>query len=132
MSIHFHELRVAKVEPDTEEAVIVQFDLPPEQQEAFRFTQGQYLTLRAVVNGEDLRRSYSICAGLDDGLLRVGVRKVQGGKFSNWVNSSLKAGDTHPGLPAAGPLLRAAWTLRSRGITSASLAARASRPSCRS
>jgi ring-1,2-phenylacetyl-CoA epoxidase subunit PaaE len=102
MSIHFHELRVAKVEPDTEEAVIVQFDLPPEQREAFRFTQGQYLTLRAVINGEDLRRSYSICAGLDDGLLRVGVRKVQGGKFSNWVNSSLKAGDTIQVFPPQG------------------------------
>lgn len=102
MSIHFHELRVAKVEPDTDEAVIVQFDLPPEQQPAFRFTQGQYLTLRAVVNGEDLRRSYSICAGLDDGLLRVGVRKVPGGKFSNWVNSSLKAGDTIQVFPPQG------------------------------
>ncbi len=101
-SLHFHELRVAKVEPDTEEAVIVEFDVPADQQEAFRFNQGQYLTLRTTIAGEDLRRSYSICAGLDDGLLRVGVRKVQGGKFSNWVNRELKAGDTIQVFPPQG------------------------------
>jgi len=102
MSLHFHPLRVREVRPDTEEAVVVSFEVPAELQDAFRFTQGQYLTLRADVNGEDLRRSYSICAGVDDGELRVGVRKVQGGKFSNWVNSQLKRGDVIQVFPPQG------------------------------
>lgn len=82
------------VEPDTSEAVIVSFEVPPELQQVFGFTQGQYLTLRRDIDGQDLRRSYSICAGLDDGELRVGVRKVQGGVFSNWINAHLQPGDT--------------------------------------
>ncbi len=102
MSLHFHPLRVREVRPDTEEAVIVSFDVPPAEAELFSFTQGQYLTLRADVDGEDLRRSYSICAGVDDGELRVGVRKVKGGKFSNWVNTKLKAGDVIQVFPPQG------------------------------
>ncbi|MEO6362776.1 MAG: 1,2-phenylacetyl-CoA epoxidase subunit PaaE [Caldimonas sp.] len=90
----FHPLRVKSVRPDTDEAVIVSFDIPGDLAERFRFTQGQHLTLRRVVEGVDERRSYSICAGRDDGELRVGVRKVPGGRFSTWVNDSLRAGDT--------------------------------------
>jgi len=94
MSTLFHPLRVKAVEPDTPEAVIVSFEVPPELREVFGFTQGQYLTLRRDIDGKDLRRSYSICAGLDDGELRVGVRKVRGGVFSNWINAHLQPGDT--------------------------------------
>jgi len=90
----FHELAVRRVEPDTAEAVIVSFDVPPPLRETYAFTQGQYLTLRKTIDGEDLRRSYSICAGVDDGELRVGVRKVAGGVFSNWINERLQPGDT--------------------------------------
>ena len=94
MSVIFHPLRVRAIEPDTSEAVIVSFDVPPELREVFGFTQGQYLTLRTDIAGQDLRRSYSICAGVDDAQLRVGVRKVNGGVFSNWINAHLKVGDT--------------------------------------
>ncbi|WP_432730169.1 1,2-phenylacetyl-CoA epoxidase subunit PaaE [Variovorax sp. W6] len=94
MSTLFHPLRVKAIEPDTHEAVIVSFEVPADLQQVFGFTQGQYLTLRHDIDGQDLRRSYSICAGLDDGELRVGVRKVRGGVFSNWINASLKPGDT--------------------------------------
>ena len=94
MSVIFHPLRVREVRPDTAEAVIVAFDVPAELQETFSFTQGQYLTLRKEIDGQDLRRSYSICAGIDDGALRVGVRKVRDGVFSNWINGQLQAGDT--------------------------------------
>ncbi|MGJ7607529.1 1,2-phenylacetyl-CoA epoxidase subunit PaaE [Variovorax sp. LT1R20] len=94
MSTLFHPLRVKAIEPDTHEAVIVSFEVPADLQEVFGFTQGQYLTLRHDIDGQDLRRSYSICAGLDDGELRVGVRKVRGGVFSNWINASLQPGDT--------------------------------------
>ena len=93
MSVIFHPLRVRAVLPDTAEAVIVSFDVPEHLREVFSFTQGQYLTLRKDIDGQDLRRSYSICAGVDDGELRVGVRKVKGGVFSNWINANLQAGD---------------------------------------
>ncbi len=93
MSPLFHPLRVRAVEPDTAEAVIVTFEVPPDLRQTFGFTQGQYLTLRKQIDGVDLRRSYSICAGVDDGELRVGVRKVRGGVFSNWINAHLQAGD---------------------------------------
>jgi ring-1,2-phenylacetyl-CoA epoxidase subunit PaaE len=89
----FHDLRVKSIEPDTAEASILSFEVPPELQETFGFTQGQYLTLRASIDGQDLRRSYSICAGVDDGELRVGVRRVKGGVFSNWINERVRPGD---------------------------------------
>ena len=93
MSVIFHPLRVRAVLPDTAEAVVVSFDVPDELREVFSFTQGQYLILRKDIDGQDLRRSYSICAGVDDGELRVGVRKVKGGVFSNWINAHLRPGD---------------------------------------
>ena len=89
----FHALRVRSIEPDTAEAVVVSFDVPPDLRAVFGFTQGQYLTLRHRIDGQELRRSYSICAGVDDGTLRVGVRKVRGGVFSNWINAELRPGD---------------------------------------
>jgi ring-1,2-phenylacetyl-CoA epoxidase subunit PaaE len=94
MSTLFHELRVRSIEPDTAEATIVSFEVPAELRSVFGFTQGQYLTLRANIDGQDLRRSYSICAGVDDGELRVGVRRVKGGVFSNWINEHLRPGDS--------------------------------------
>jgi len=93
MSVLFHPLKVRAVVPDTEEAVIVSFEVPPELRSVFGFTQGQYLTLRKQIDGQDLRRSYSICAGVDDDELRVGVRKVSGGVFSNWICSSVRPGE---------------------------------------
>jgi len=94
MSVTFHPLRVRSIEPDTAEAVIVTFDVPPALREVFGFIQGQYLTLRTRVDGQELRRSYSICAAVDDAHLRVGVRRVNGGVFSNWLHTTLRPGDT--------------------------------------
>ncbi len=102
MSLHFHDLRVRDVQPDTDEAVVVWFDVPEPLRETFAFTPGQYLTLRSTVGGADVRRSYSICAGADDNALRVGVRLLPGGVFSQWVNASLKAGDTVQVFPPQG------------------------------
>ncbi|WP_119157614.1 1,2-phenylacetyl-CoA epoxidase subunit PaaE [Caldimonas tepidiphila] len=102
MSLHFHPLRVRDVRPDTDEAVIVSFDVPPELRDTFRFEPGQYLTLRGDVDGQDLRRSYSICAAPDDGELRVGVRRVPGGAFSCWINERLKPGATLQVIPPQG------------------------------
>ena len=94
MSLHFHPLRVKSIRPDTDEAVIVSFDVPAELAEQFRFSHGQHLTLRATLDGSDERRSYSICAGTFDGELRVGVRKVPGGRFSTWINERLQPGNS--------------------------------------
>ena len=94
MSVMFHPLTVRAVQPDTAEAVVVSFDVPAPLRAVFGFTQGQYLTLRKQIDGRELRRSYSICAGVDDGELRVGVRKVKAGVFSNWINTRLQPGDT--------------------------------------
>ena len=94
MALHFHSLRVKSVRPESEEAVVVSFDVPPELADEFRFTHGQHLTLCRALGLNDERRSYSICASPAEGELRVGVRKVPGGVFSTWVNESLKPGDT--------------------------------------
>ena len=104
--------------------------MPPDLRDVFGFTQGQYLTLRTDVDGQDLRRSYSICAGVDDGELRVGVRKVNGGVFSNWINEHLKPGDTIHVMAPQGRFF-VPIDARRAGTTSASPAAAASRRSCR-
>jgi ring-1,2-phenylacetyl-CoA epoxidase subunit PaaE len=102
MSTHFHSLRVKNITPDTDEAVIVSFDVPAALQHDFQFTQGQHLTLRTLLNGKEERRSYSICSGVDDGELRIGVRHVSGGVMSSWINQSLKTGETIDVLPPEG------------------------------
>ncbi len=89
---HFHSLRVAQVRPEADDARVVTFEVPAQLQPLFAFKPGQYLTLRAQVAGQDLRRSYSICAAPGEAP-RVGVRRVPGGAFSTWVHDSLKVGD---------------------------------------
>jgi ring-1,2-phenylacetyl-CoA epoxidase subunit PaaE len=91
--LHFHPLRVRDVRADTDDAVVVTFDVPDALARDFAFQPGQYLTLRRVVDGQDLRRSYSICAAAGQAL-RVGVRRVPGGAFSSWLHAQLKGGDT--------------------------------------
>jgi ring-1,2-phenylacetyl-CoA epoxidase subunit PaaE len=93
MTPRFHQLRVAEVRRETPECVSLKFDLPAELADEYRFTQGQHLALRATLDGEEVRRSYSVCAGCDDGELRVAVKKVPGGRFSVWVNEALQPGD---------------------------------------
>ena len=105
---------------------------PPSSREQFRFTQGQHLTLKETIAGSEQRRSYSICAGVDDGELRVGIRKVPGGVFSTWLNETLQGRRHARGDDARGALLRAARRRARRATTSASPAAAASRRSCRS
>ena len=101
-SLHFHSLTVRAITPDTDEVVVVSFDVPAELRDSFKFTPGQYLTLRHLINGQDLRRSYSICSGADDGELCVGVRRVEGGAFSTWVNTQLKPGALIESYPPQG------------------------------
>ena len=93
MTPKFHALKVAEVRRETPEAISLRFEVPGELAEDYRFIQGQHLTLKANVGGEELRRSYSICAGVDDGELRVAIKKIPGGRFSTWANDAIKVGD---------------------------------------
>lgn len=97
----FHPLTVTEIKRDTRESVIVTLTPPATANGDFKFIQGQYLTFRRVFDGEEMRRSYSICAGVNDGILRVGIKKVDGGWFSSWANDELKVGDT---LDAMAPM----------------------------
>jgi ring-1,2-phenylacetyl-CoA epoxidase subunit PaaE len=95
--VRWHELTVASVEPLTDDAVAVTLDLPPGREDDFAFTAGQHLTLRQLVDGADLRRSYSICVtpawAAQHRQLRVGVKHLAGGGFSTWAVNQLRAGD---------------------------------------
>ena len=75
------------------DAVSLTFAIPKELADDYSFAPGQYLTLRTTMDGEEVRRSYSICSGPDDGELRIAVKKVDGGAFSSWAADELKAGD---------------------------------------
>jgi len=92
MPVAFHPLRVREVRRETDEVVSVAFDVPPELTELYCYQPGQHLTLRRGLGAEEVRRSYSICSGLDDHELRVAVKRVPGGRFSEWVHANLEAG----------------------------------------
>lgn len=100
--IHFHPLRVKRVVRETDDCVSIEFDVPEDLQSAFRFRQGQNLTIKKVLNGEELRRNYSICTAPADNKLKVAVKKVEGGLFSTWANEALKAGEVLEVLPPTG------------------------------
>jgi ring-1,2-phenylacetyl-CoA epoxidase subunit PaaE len=114
----FHALAVAEVTPLTEDAVAVTFAVPTELREAYRFRPGQHLTVRRVEDGEDVRRSYSICSTPDllerTGLLRIGVKLIPGGAFSGYATSSLRVGDTVEVLPPLGHFTTALDPARTR------------------
>jgi ring-1,2-phenylacetyl-CoA epoxidase subunit PaaE len=98
----FYPLTVAKVKHETRDAIAVTFDLPPQLQDVFRYRQGQHLTLRAMIDGEDVRRSYSICAAVQDAQLRVAIKRVAGGVFSTWANECIRPGVTLDVMPPEG------------------------------
>lgn len=91
---HFHTLTIRDIRPETREAVSILFDVPDDLRDTFRFTQGQHLVMRTRINGEEVRRSYSICAGVDDDELRIAVKRVPDGLFSSFASTELKPGDT--------------------------------------
>jgi ring-1,2-phenylacetyl-CoA epoxidase subunit PaaE len=89
----FHRLAVNDLRREAADAVSMTFAIPKELEGDYNFTPGQYLTLRTTMDGEEVRRSYSICSGPDDGELRIAVKKIDGGAFSNWAADELKSGD---------------------------------------
>ena len=90
----FHALKIKEVRRETDECVTVAFEVPESLKPEYRFTQGQHLTLKTELGGEEVRRSYSICASPYDGVLRVVIKKLEGGRFSTFANEKLRAGDT--------------------------------------
>jgi ring-1,2-phenylacetyl-CoA epoxidase subunit PaaE len=98
----FHRLTVMEIRRETDDAVSIGFAVPTQLREAFRYRPGQYLTLRTTTDGEEVRRTYSICSGPDDALLRIAVKRVPGGAMSNWINEVLRTDDSIDVMPPIG------------------------------
>jgi ring-1,2-phenylacetyl-CoA epoxidase subunit PaaE len=99
---NFFPLTVSEVRRETRDAVVLTLKPRAEDLEFFRFIQGQYLTLRANIADEDVRRTYSICSAVQDQHLRVGIKRTKGGLFSNWANEHIKVGQTLEVMPPIG------------------------------
>lgn len=100
--LEFHTLTVASVEALTADSVAVTFDVPPDLGDTFAYLPGQHVTVRAMIEDEDVRRSYSICANANHGTLRVGIKRLDGGVFSTYATTRLMAGDTLDVMPPIG------------------------------
>ena len=102
----FHELTVSRIDPEAAHAVAITFRVPPELRDSFAFQPGQFLTLRAPIDGADVRRSYSICSTpqwlAQTGQLQVGIRRVDDGVFSTWATTRLQTGTTLSVMPPEG------------------------------
>ncbi len=98
----FHALTIAEVRKETEHAISVGFAVPPEKAELFRFKPGQHIALRAILEGEEVRRNYSICAQPGEKHLWIAIKSVAGGRFSTWANATLRAGMTLDVMPPSG------------------------------
>lgn len=98
----FHSLLVAEVAPLTDESVAVTFEVPSDLSREFRYLPGQHVTVRADIDGQDVRRSYSICANANAGTLRVGIKRIPEGVFSTWATTELGKGDRLDVMPPVG------------------------------
>jgi ring-1,2-phenylacetyl-CoA epoxidase subunit PaaE len=98
----FYSLQVKDIRQETNDCVSVAFDVPPQYKAVFAFQQGQYLTLKTHIEGEEVRRSYSICTAPDDNDVRVAIKQVEEGKFSTYANRILKQGDVMEAMPPMG------------------------------
>lgn len=99
---HFYPLKIAKLIKETEDCVSLEFDIPEENKAIFAYKQGQHVTLRKMIEGEDVRRSYSICTSPKEDRLKVAIKKVNGGAFSTYANETLVAGEELEVMPPAG------------------------------
>ncbi|MBP5143822.1 FAD-binding oxidoreductase, partial [Pseudomonas chlororaphis] len=98
----FHSLTIKDVRSETRDAVSIAFEIPEHLQDSFHFTQGQHLVMRTQLDGEEVRRSYSICAGVNDGELRIAVKRVAGGRFWAFATDRPKPGHCLDVMPPAG------------------------------
>jgi ring-1,2-phenylacetyl-CoA epoxidase subunit PaaE len=106
MALHFHALRVKRITPDAAGSAAITFSVPPDLRSTFDFKPGQFLTLRAMIDGNEARRSYSICSShqrlLDAMEIDVGIKPVEGGQFSTWAINQLVEGASIEVLPPDG------------------------------
>ena len=98
----FHRLTISEIEPLTDDAVAVTFDVPPDMEDTFRFVPGQHVTVKADIDGQDVRRSYSISCPPDQGRVRVGIKRVPSGVFSTYATTKLSPGDVLDVMPPVG------------------------------
>ena len=98
----FYPLKVQALSRPTPESVAVTFDIPSELHDTFSFVQGQHITLKKEINGDDVRRSYSICSCPIDETLTVAIKKIEGGAFSTYANETLQVGDELEVMPPHG------------------------------
>ena len=99
---HFHPLRIDEIRQETADCISVSFELPDELADTFVFRQGQHLTLRAWINGKEIRRSYSLCSCPLDGGLRVAIKRIPDGIFSSYAHEELGVGDVVEVMPPMG------------------------------
>jgi ring-1,2-phenylacetyl-CoA epoxidase subunit PaaE len=102
MSLHFHPLTIKQVRKETPDCVSISFTVPDDLKNEFVYTQGQSLTIRLSINGEEVRRSYSICSSPVDGELRIAVKQIENGVFSQHANTRLQKGDVIEAMPPVG------------------------------
>ena len=102
MSIHFHPVKIKEIKKETADCISVLFEIPDELKKDFAFNQGQSLTMRAFLNDEEVRRTYSICSSPLDNEWRVAIKKQEGGLFSGFANEKLKNGDVLEVMPPVG------------------------------
>lgn len=102
MDHNFYSLSVKSVQNETEDTVTLTFDIPTDLKDTFQYTQGQYLTLKFNLNGQEVRRSYSMCSSPVDPDISVSVKKVEGGLVSTHINSNVKGGDVIEVMPPDG------------------------------
>jgi ring-1,2-phenylacetyl-CoA epoxidase subunit PaaE len=102
VALHFHKLKVKNIRKETDDCVSIAFDIPEELKNDFLFKQGQNITIKSIINGEEIRRSYSICSSPLDNELRVAVKKVYDGAFSSFANQKLKEEDLLDVMPPTG------------------------------
>ncbi len=102
MAVHFHTLKVKDVRKETHDCISVAFEIPAELKTEFSFEHGQNITIRKTIDGEELRRSYSICTSPFEQELRIAIKKVEDGKFSSFANDVLKVNDELEVLPPTG------------------------------
>ena len=99
---HFYQLSVKQVRAETDSSISVTLHVPEELRDTFKFKQGQFLTMKAHIDNEEVRRSYSICSAVQEGYIRVGIKRVNGGRFSNYANDNFKQGFPVEVMPPQG------------------------------
>ncbi|MGL6082626.1 MAG: 1,2-phenylacetyl-CoA epoxidase subunit PaaE [Gammaproteobacteria bacterium] len=97
----FIPLTIKSIQPQTEQAICIAFDLAPEQLDAFQYQPGQHLTIRHLSDDGELRRCYSICSDTQEDM-SIAIKKIDQGQFSTWANAHLKAGDVLEVMPPQG------------------------------